>query len=360
MQLRIGFVSVLLIIALAAPVAVGSANANETCSFPVTMTDASGTEVTVEEEPERVVTLNPSAAQTMWEIGAREKVVGLSKYALYLNGAEERTQISGEEQIVVTERVVDLEPDLVLAPNTIPNETVEQLRDAGLTVYHFPMEESIEDVYESTRIIGQLTGECEGAEETVAWMQDRIGVVQEAVEGQDRPDVLYLFFGYTAGQGTFINEVIETAGGNNIAAEVGIEYYQQISEEVVVEQDPDWIVLNSNDPALPESDAYNQTTAVQEGNVVVVQIEHLNQPAPRIVYAITKLAEHFHPEAYAAANATPTATMTATATPESTPMVTPSATVATTPTESDGQPGFGLGAALGAIAAALVLARARR
>jgi hypothetical protein len=77
------------------------------------MTDATGEEITLQERPERVTTTNPSAAQTMWEIGAKEKVVGLTKYAAYLEGAETRTNVSGAEQIVSLERVVALEPDLV-------------------------------------------------------------------------------------------------------------------------------------------------------------------------------------------------------------------------------------------------------
>jgi len=357
MQYRAAVVTLLVVIALI-PTVSGGGIASHSCEFPVTMTDATGTDVLLREEPQRVVTLNPSAAQIMWEIGAREKVVGVSKYAAYLNGSANRTVISGEEQIVVFEKVVDLDPDLVIAPNTTSVETVQKLRDAGLTVYHFPLDTAIDDVYEKTRVIGRLTGECEGAEETIAWMQDRISVVQETVEGQQRPDALYLFFGYTVGSGTFINEIIETAGANNIAAEVGIESYKQISPEVVVEQDPDWIILNSDDPAAPKSDAYNQTTAIEEGQVVVVQIEHLNQPAPRIVLAITKLVKHFHPEAYAAANSTPT--------PSPTPMTTATqpttqTTVATaTPTETPGQPGFGFLAALGGVVLGLGAGRRYR
>lgn len=363
MQLRAAVASLLVIIAVL-PGVTGGAMAAQPCSFPVTMTDATGTDVRLTEEPQRVVTLNPSAAQIMWEIGAREKVVGVTKYAAYLNGSADRTVVSGEEQIVVFEKVVDLNPDIVLAPNATSEETIEKLREAGITVYHFPLEATIEDVYEKVRTIGRLTGECDGAQETVDWMQDRIGVVREAVEGRERPDVLYLFFSYTAGSGTFINEIIQTAGANNIAAEVGIESYQQISPEVVVEQDPDWIILNSDDPAIPKSDAYNQTTAVKEGQVVIVQIEHLNQPAPRIVYAITKLAKHFHPDAYAAANATPTPSPTPTAqlteSPTPTPTPSPAPTTSAPPTEAPGQPGFGFIVAIGALVAGLGLARRSR
>ncbi|MFB6361460.1 MAG: PGF-CTERM-anchored ABC transporter substrate-binding protein [Halobacteriales archaeon] len=360
MQLRATVLSLVLILAVLPGTAAGTAaSPSHGCTFPITVTDATGTQITVEKGAERVVTLNPSAAQIMWEIGAQEKVVGLSKYASYLNGSENRTVISGEEQVVVFEKVVDLDPDIVLAPNTTSADTIEKLREAGLTVYHFERDTSIKDVYERVLVVGRLVGECDEAQATVNWMQERIGVVQEAVEGQERPDALYLFFGYTAGSGTFINEIIETAGANNLAADAGIQSYQQISPEVVVEQDPDWIILNSNDPALPESDAYNETTAVQEGQVVVVQIEHLNQPAPRIVYAITKLAKAFHPEAYAAANATPTPSPTPTTAMTDTASPTPPATI--TDTASPGQSGFGFLVGLLAVLLTMVtLVRRRR
>ena len=359
-------VALLVLVAALGPIGVaGAATAQETtatenCSFPVTRTDATGTEVTIEAEPQEIVTLSPSAAQTMWEIGGREKVVGVSQYAGYLEGADSRTNVSGAGQSYVnTEVVVGLEPDLVIAPNVIPNETVQQLRDAGLTVFKTPFAGSIEDVYAKTELLGRLTGECEGAASTVSWMQDRISTVREAVEGQDRPRVLYTFFGYTAGEGTFVDEIITTAGGRNVAAEANISGYAQISEEVVIQQNPEWIVLNGDDPTVPQSAAYNETDAVKQNRTVVLDRNYVNQPAPRIVRPVTKLAKAFHPEAYAAANATETtdAETTVEATERAAEGATPSGTSTAETTESSGQPGFGVTATLVALAAVALLAR---
>lgn len=323
------------------------------CSFPFSSTDATGTEVTVEEEPERIVTLNPSAAQTMWEIGARDKVVGVSKYAMYLEGAEAKTNISGSGRTaVVVEKVVALEPDLVLAPNTIQNETVSKLRESGLTVYRFEFASSIDDVKRKTELTGQIVGACDGAHEAVERMDRELSTVESAVEGQDRPRVLYVFFGYTAGEGTFIHEMIEFAGGENVAAEANITGYQQISDEVVVDRNPEWIVLNGDNPNVPQTEAYNGTTAVEQDNVLVLNASYVSQPAPRIIRPIVKMAKAFHPETYAAANetATPTPTDTETATVAETP------TAESTPTAVDG-PGFGLAAGLAGIVLALALGR---
>ena len=329
------------------------------CSFPFSSTDATGSEVTVPEAPDRVVTLGPSAAQTMWEIGGKDKVVGVSKYAAYLEGASAKTNVSGSGQtFVVAEKVIDLEPDLVLAPNIITNGTVEQLRNAGLTVYRVEAAGTIADVTAKTLLIGELTGECEGATETVARMDSRLETVREAVSGQDNPRVLYTFFGYTAGSGTFIHEIITTAGGENVAATAGIEGYGQLNQEVVVEENPEWIVLNRGAPTVPKTAAYNGTYAVQHDQVVVVDENYISQPGPRIIQPVVTLAKAFHPEAYAAANATPTPTPTPTATTRAPITDSPTGTTQPTTTESDGQPGFGVLAVL--VAAVLVSLITRR
>ncbi|WP_440008546.1 PGF-CTERM-anchored ABC transporter substrate-binding protein [Halomicrococcus sp. SG-WS-1] len=356
---RATFLATILIVAVVAPVASagavedvstnGPSTVQQTCSFPVTETDATGTEVTVEGEPQRIVTLSPSAAQTMWEIGGKSKVVGVTKYATYLDGAEAKTNVSGSGMTtVVAEKVVSLKPDLVLAPNVVPDQTVKQLRSAGLTVYKFEEAKSLDDVYAKTNLTGRLTGECGGASETVAWMQDRVSTVREAVKGEDNPRVLYTMGGgYTAGEGTFINQIIETAGGENVAAEAGIQGYKKISNEVVVERNPQWILTPTG---IEIPDAYGSTAAVKNNQAVTLDTNYVNQPAPRVVYPITKLAKTFHSEAYQQANVTTTTTSST-----GSDGTTTDTTTATT--ESTGQPGFGPGVAAAAAAAVALLAR---
>ncbi len=299
-------VAVFVVVTMIAPGAVAGAGgaapaqtAGE-CTFPLEVTDATGTEVTIEEEPESVVTLNPSAAQMLWEIGAEEKATGVTKHAMNLDGAGERTNISAAGETISPEIVADVGPDLVLAPSStvVDEEIVEVLREAGLTVYMYPSAESIDEVRERTLLTGQLVGECAGAEETVEWMDREIGIVRDAVEDEPKPDALYVFFGFTAGEETFIHEILETAGANNVAGDMGIAEYQQPNAESVAVENPDWIVLNTDSPEVPEGEGYGETTAIQENQTVTININYLNRPAPRIVYAIRQLTETFHPEAY--------------------------------------------------------------
>ena len=325
-------------VGFAAPAAAQSAEGE--CDYPITVTDATGTEVTINESPDRVVTLAPSAAQTMWEIGAQDKVVGISARGTYLNGTEEKAIISSDEGFASTEKVVAQEPDLVLAPDIIDDNKVQQLRDAGLTVYNFEAASTLADVAEKTRLTGQLTGTCEGAEARATEFEDTVELVRTAVEDEEPPKVLYLLGGeFTAGGETYINDIIETAGGSNVAADAGITGYATISREVVANQSPEYIVI-SNEAAnvIPKTEAYNNTPAVQNGNIITVDANYLNQPAPRSTQVLEDFASAWHPEAYESAAESLDAGTTA----------------VTTETEA---PGFGPLVALVAILGAVLLSR---
>ena len=282
------------------------------CPFPVTATDATGTEVTVEDEPQKVVALGASTAQTLWDVGAKGKVVGMpvNPTTAYLNGSTERTDVyQADEFSVATEEVVGLGPDLVLAPNVIPNESVAALRDAGLTVYKFEFGDSLSGIYEKTNQTGKLVGACEGARETVDATKTRVNAIEQAIEGEERPNVLYAQGGgFVAGNGTFIHEVIEAAGGENLAADAGIEGYQRISNETVAAQDPDWIIA-SDASLVPAGEPYASTTALREDQVIALNTTLLSQPAPRVVIPMTEIARNLHPEAMQQANLSNTTTI---------------------------------------------------
>lgn len=261
------------------------------CSFPLEATDATGETVTLEEPPERITTTNPSAAQTLWEIGARDRVVGVTQYAAYLDGAEERENVSAEGLGVSVERVVGTEPDLVLAPNASADQ-VEDLRNADLTVYHFPEATGVADIADKTETVGRLVGECDAAAETNAEMNDTVEEVRDRTADVDRPAALYpLGSGFVAAGDTFIDEVMTIGGLENVAAE-DHEGYPQLSDEVVLEMDPELILVNEPDSPIMNETPYAETTAGQEGNAIVIEVHWLNQPAPRsVIEATTTIAD---------------------------------------------------------------------
>ena len=308
-------------------------------SFPVTLTDATGTAVTVDSRPERVTTTNPSAAQTMWTLGAADQVVGVTQYAAYLDGAEQRDNVSAAGLGISVERVVATEPELVLAPNATSRETVATLRAANLTVYHFPAATDFEDVAAKTQTIGRLTGNTAAAAETNAWMWQHVAAIESQAADTDRPRVLYpLLGGFAVGNNTFIDEIITTAGGENVAASE-FDGYRQLNDETVIALDPEvLIVTDQTEGQILRSTPYAQTTAGQHNRTATLSVQYLNQPAPRsVVYATENLTAHLRAE--------PTE---------------PPATDSDPPATGVSAPGFGIGLAVAALLAVCASLRYRR
>lgn len=278
------------------------------CTFPFTETDATGTEVTVDAPPERVVTLSPSAAQTMWEIGdAREKVVGVNPNAYYLDGAETRPSVFdigpfGYPELTPNVSKVEAQnPDLVLAPNVIPDSSVESLRAEGLTVYRFDRATDIEFIYQKTRLTGKLVGECDAADRRTAELRAQVETIRRATAGVERKDVFtYLGPGFgdslpvTAGSNTFIDEIITVSGGENLGANYG-SGFPSYEPSTVAASDPEWFTKTSDDPI---GSGLQSTTAVQNDRTVRLNPDNIYQPAPRVVVAMTTLVRALHPERY--------------------------------------------------------------
>ena len=284
--------------------AVSAAVTQQGCSGSVTMTDVTGTEVTVERSEEMdIVALQPSDAQNLWEIGAQDRVVGMpvNQYTSYLDGRSDKTDVSGEGTV---EKVVGTQPDLVLAANVSDPETVESLRDAGLTVYHFAGVESLDGIARNVETVGRLIGSCESARDEANEFRLTVERAEAAhANASDRPSVLYTFFGFTTGTGTHIHDAIETAGGENVAAEAGLEGYKELNDEIVVDRNPEWIVY-PDDYTLPEGTPYNDTTAIQRNQTIALDYSYINQPGPRVAIPLTQLAKAWYPEELAEANRT--------------------------------------------------------
>ena len=228
----------------------------------------------------------------------REEVVGVSQYASYLEGADEKVNVSGAGGPSV-ETVLDTEPDLVLVPNSsygAASERVEQIRAQGVPVYVFGQPESLEFVAEKTERIGRLTGNCEAGTARAAEIRQSVDDMERALDGAERPVGLNVFYGYTSGANTFIGDLMTSGGLQNGAAE-NFTGFQMINDEAVVQINPEWIVVPEGS-SVPETAAYESTDAVREDNVIRVETNLLQQPAPRSVQAAETIMESVHPEAY--------------------------------------------------------------
>lgn len=133
--------------------------------FPVTLVDAMGDEVVIEEEPESFVSMIPSNTEIAYELGLGEKMVGVSDFDNYPEEVADLEKIGGQEFNV--EKIISLQPDVVLAHESglgMGTEGYQQLRDAGLNVFVVENAETFDEVYETISVIGQVSGAVEAAD----------------------------------------------------------------------------------------------------------------------------------------------------------------------------------------------------
>lgn len=338
------------------------------CGYPLTTTDATNTSVTLTDQPQRIVVLGASATQTLWELGAADRIVGLDTYSTYLDGLDDVPVVSQGINDVDYEATFEQEPDLIIVDGNSYTGVTPELRQSSVPVIKLETVSSLDGVINKTRTVGQLIGNCGQATDVATTMTDRIATIDAAVADEPTPTLFYDLGSaqgearFSVGPTTFIGELIATSGATNIVSLGNFSSpYPQVSNEYILRQNPEWLLVTYTPgsefgAATPEearaavanSSVLSETQADENGNIITVNANHLNQPAPRVVDALTTIVEALHPTAYRAANTTPTTTTTTTTT-------TPT-TTATSTTGADG-PGFTVSATLIAVLAVLVVRR---
>ena len=280
-------------------------------AFPLTLIDDAGREVTLEAEPQRIVSLAPSNTEIVCAIDACDRLVGVTDFDDYPADVVEIDKVVTMAQVDV-EAVVAAEPDLVLAAGNelTPTAIIDQIADLGMPVLVlYP--ESLDEVSANIELVGMAVGRDGEAAALVGEMATRVEAVEEAVADLERPRTFYevsVFEGtiYTAGERSFLASLIETAGGEPVT---GDALSTSIELEELVAVDPELILLGdaTYDPTItPETVAQRQgwetMTAVDDGRVVVVSEDVvITRPGPRIVDGLEALARVIHPDAFAAA-----------------------------------------------------------
>ncbi len=271
---------------------------NETV-YPVELTDSYGSVITLEAEPERVVSVAPNLTELMYQLGAGEKLVGRSDYCDYPEEAASVESV-GTLSSPDIEKIISLEPDVVIVSTHFDEENTKKLEDLNIPVITLYEEKSVTGVYDMITILGTAVNRNEEASACVEEMKGAIAEVEGRVKDLEKPSVYYVvgygeYGDFTAGGDTFVGGLIELAGGDNIAKDVS---GWSITLEEIVEADPDIIVIGE---AMKEdfmsSPNYSELTAVKEGKVYTLDTNLLDRQGYRNAEGVKALAAIFHPDA---------------------------------------------------------------
>jgi len=271
----------------------------------VTVRDAVGRTVEVPREPRRIVSLAPNLTEMLFALGLGERVVGVTDYCDWPPEVAAKPRIGGVINPSL-ETIVALGADLVLATADMNRpEDVNRLAALKVAVYTIDTR-SVGDVLRSLVMIGEITGRAGRAQEIAAGLERRREAVRARVAGL-RPVTVFVAIDraplISAGDGTFVGEMLTLAGGRNIAGASPIKY-PVFSLEQLLADDPE-VILDAADPG-PVSVAELQARwrslpgavalrAMRTGRIISVGQGSFFRPGPRIIDSLERLAGILHP-----------------------------------------------------------------
>ncbi len=261
------------------------------------ITDDFGDSISVGAVPARIVSLNTTTTEIIYAVGAGAKVVGRTAYDIFPAEVKNVPDL-GPGLHPNVEAVLAMHPDLVLLYASETNrEAARQLRAAGVRTASFRIDR-ISDFARVTRLLGQLTGDTLAASVTVDSVNATLQRVRSATATLPHPKVFWPFWEspiMSVGGGSFVNEIIETAGGKNIFAELPAPS-PTVSFEELLRRDPDVIVTGARTQAKLAGDTRWRTLrAVREGHFLIVDSTIATGPGPRVGAGAESVARLLHP-----------------------------------------------------------------
>ena len=263
----------------------------EASGSAITITDMTGREITLDEPATRVVALSAADCEVLYAVGAGDTLVGRGEYCDYPAEVLEVPSVqSGYDTNI--EQIIALEPQVLLMSTMAQTEEqIAQLEEAGIKVVVSDAQD-IEGVYTAVEMIGKLMGKEKEAEQVIISMQTAFADLSNSTAGRGKTvyfEVSPLEYGlWTAGSGTFMNEIAEMLGMKNIFDDV--QGWAEISEEQVIERNPDYIVtitMYFGEGPTPEEEIMGRTgwenvTAVKNGAILNLVNNELSRPTPRL------------------------------------------------------------------------------
>lgn len=293
-KLRFAFVLLATVMALGCNNPTSTEQKKDTYAY----TDDYQRTVDVPASPTRIVSTSPAVTEIIYALGAEELLVGRTDFCVYPPEAQNIQSIGGISNLNV-EKIVSLNPDLVISGSMIPQKSSQQLEQMGVPIVCVIEKQQMEGLYENISKIGMLVGRKDQADSLNELMKDRLSALNEELgEIKQTPKSVYYVVGFgasgnfTAGGTSFINDIITLAGGKNIASDIkGWSY----SLEALMQADPEYIMIRREDSAsFCRTSPYNKLSAVKEGRVIALESGTIDLQVPRNLDAIRVISKRLH------------------------------------------------------------------
>ena len=275
----------------------------------IEVVDGEGNSIALDQPAEKIIVLAPSVLEIADGLNAMEKVVEIDNFTVMMGEPlAAGFEGVGDYQSLNVERIVELDPDLLIAITGGPEDDYNKVAELGIPVYRVVDVRGIEGVYEEISNISKIIGKEKEGLELISDLRSEVEDIKSKLEGltdDQRPDVFYEIWNeplMSAGEDTFINDLIEIAGGKNILSGDGLMGWVEYSLETLIEKDPDVIIapvsLAADSSVILEDPRFATISAVINGDVYIIPDNPISRSSQNIIKGLQMLAKAMHPEIF--------------------------------------------------------------
>ena len=275
----------------------------------VVIKDREGNEVTMPNKIERIISTAPSNTEILVGLGLSDKLVAIDTYSSDVEGIQ-----SDVEKIDFlnpdAETIIGLEPDLIIASghnkSGASDDPFKLVKEAGISVVYIPSSESIQGIYDDINFIADITNTEKKGKEIVDSMKSQIDEVKAKAKNIKTKKKVYFEIGpepnlYSFGNSTFLNEMIEIIGAENIFKDEN--GWTSPSAESIIDKNPDVILTNVNyidNPIeqIKTREGFENITAVKDNQVYLIDKNSSSRPSQHIIKALNEMAKAIYPDVY--------------------------------------------------------------
>ena len=282
--------------------AVGPEPTAAATDFPVTVTRSDGHELTIAEAPQRIASLSPAATEVLYAVGAGPQIVATDLQSDYPAEAGSTTKLDAFQPNL--EAIAGVEADLIIIASN-QDDIVQALDRLGETVLFLEVPETIDGVMEQVRLLARASGHAEEGERLAQEMKERIeAVTGRLADVEEGPRVYHeldnTFF--TVAPNSFVGDFYSLLKAHNIA-EGAPTAYPQLSQEEILDRDPEVIILADADAGesaqtVKARPGWGVISAVKNDRIYVVDPDIVSRPGPRVADALEQLARVLYPEKF--------------------------------------------------------------
>lgn len=261
--------------------------------YPIfTGKDVLNNKVVLYKEPKRIVSLAPNLTEILYAIGASNKIVGVSNYSNYPEDAKSKPKVGGFFAPSI-EKIFALSPDIVLIARGTPLTVISKLKELGSQVYTSDPH-TINDIYNLISIVGRITGNVKESSTLIKKLKLTEKSVVDKVKSISHKKKVYVEIWnkpqMSVGKNTFINSLIDEAGGINITANLKGNW-PIVNSEYIIKENPDVIILlyPCSKKEIENRPGWNTINAVKNGNIFIENPDIFERPGPRIIEGLVTM-----------------------------------------------------------------------